>query len=67
VCGSVIVVGMQVWISTSWVLNYSQAKGWRTYKGSEEAESSSDFGREEWAYAIYVVCFGGIVGDGVGD
>jgi len=38
-------VVMHVWMSISWVLKYS-GEGWRINRGSREAETSGDFGRE---------------------
>ena len=42
-------------------------KGWRSNGGSKEVEFSSEFGKEGWAQDIYVIQFGRILGDGVGD
>jgi hypothetical protein len=58
VCQSVIamdIVAMHVWMSISWVLNYSLAKAGRTNRGAKEAETSSESSRERRANSIDVV------------
>ena len=42
-------------------------KGWRSNRGTEEAETSGEFGGEWRAQDIYIVRFGGVIGDCVGD
>jgi hypothetical protein len=42
-------------------------KGWRANRGSKEAEAGGEFGREGWTHDIYVIWFGGILGDSVSD
>jgi hypothetical protein len=42
-------------------------KGWRANRGSKEAETSGEFGREGWTQDIYVIWFSRILGDSVSD
>jgi hypothetical protein len=56
------------------VLNFCQlgvevfpGKGWRANRESKEVEAGGEFGREGWAQDIYVIWFGRILGDGIGD
>ena len=42
-------------------------KGWRTNRGTKEAESIGEFGGERRAQDDNVIHFGRVPGDGVGD
>ncbi len=49
------------------VIEVFSGKGWRSNRGTEEAETSGGFGGEWRAQDIYIVWFGRVIGDYVGD